>query len=82
MKTIEKEGKGMRGTHTVTTKHDSPSESTELKMDYPLSEINFCKNGTPRDRGVPVNIVIPVPMSQPILPASQPLNYRLLYVPP
>jgi hypothetical protein len=38
MKTIEKEEKSMRGAHTVTTRHDSPPESPEIKPDYPLSE--------------------------------------------
>jgi hypothetical protein len=38
MKTIEKEGKSMRGTHTVSSRHDNPPESPEIKMDYPLSE--------------------------------------------
>jgi hypothetical protein len=38
MKTIEKGEKSMRGIHTVTNRHDNPPESTELKMDYPLSE--------------------------------------------
>jgi|GEM_PF-5246389 len=38
MKTIEKEEKSIRGNHTITTKHNSPPESTELKTDYPLSE--------------------------------------------
>ena len=37
MKTIEKEGKSMRGARVVNAKQNSQSES-ELKTDYPLSE--------------------------------------------